>query len=377
MRAWSLAVFAVAVVACTPASTTGLGDHRPDVEPSSDEGLPTGTSSNPTRRWINASRPQDLQAPGVAESGTSPTDLCFADVAGDPSDPTPDYDQFGPVLGSHCNGTDHQDIVDVERVVFIGDSVTVGTPPTLATDYYRNRVADTLAGYFGLDAPGVLWETVDVFTGTTIVRESGDFASCAEWGARADDLLQDGTQLEDCLPASERDKTTLVVMTVGGNDLAGLSEGFMDGFEHAELWSETELFMAQMRTAVEWITSPGRFPNGVYVIMTNLYEYTDGTGDVEACPAAALAGMTNVSDPELPEMVVWAMEEYMSIAVDTDTDMLFLLEQFCGHGYNRDDPNGPCYRGPDAELWFDLTCIHPNSRGHEVMAEMFLSVVQE
>ena len=67
----------------------------------------------------------------------------------------------------------------------------------------------------------------------------------------------------------------------------------------------------------------------------------------------------------------------MSIAVDTGTDMLILLETFCGHGFNYDDPDGRCYRGPDAELWFDLTCIHPNPIGHAVIADMFFNVVQE
>jgi len=71
------------------------------------------------------------------------------------------------------------------------------------------------------------------------------------------------------------------------------------------------------------------------------------------------------------------MEEFMSIAVDTRTDMLFLLESFCGHGYNHDNPNSRCYRGPDAELWFDLTCIHPNPTGHRAIADMMMSVVRE
>ncbi|MEQ9323824.1 MAG: hypothetical protein RIF41_31965, partial [Polyangiaceae bacterium] len=43
----------------------------------------------------------------------------------------PDYDQFMPVVDSHCLGTDHQDITNVEHVVFLGDSVTVSTPPQL------------------------------------------------------------------------------------------------------------------------------------------------------------------------------------------------------------------------------------------------------
>ncbi len=302
---------------------------------------------------------------------------CFQDISGG-GGVGPDYDQFWPEIGTHCNGTNHQDISGVERVVFVGDSITVGTPPTETSDLYRNRLALELAAEFNLAQPNFLWQNVNLFDGTTISRESGDFASCAKWGARADDLMQDSSQLEECMPASQRNKRTLVVMTVGGNDLASLTEGFLDGKPTAELWTQTTEFMALVRDAVEWIKAPGRFPNGVYVVFTNLYEFTDGTGDTGSCPAANLAGMGGaVTDPALEQMVVWSMEEYMSIARDTDTDMLFLLENFCGHGYARDDPNGRCYRGPGAELWFDLSCTHPNPRGHEVIADMFMSVVRE
>ena len=128
-----------------------------------------------------------------------------------------------------------------------------------------------------------------------------------------------------------------------------------------------------------WLGSrPGQFPNGVHVIYTNLYEFTDATGDTSACPAAGLAGYGDaVTDPALEEMVVWSLEQYMDIAVQTQSDMLFLLESFCGHGYRRDDASGRCYRGPDAELWFDLTCTHPNPAGHRVIADMMMDVVLE
>ena len=94
-------------------------------------------------------------------------------------------------------------------------------------------------------------------------------------------------------------------------------------------------------------------------------------------PGAALAGYEAIDDPELTNMVIHAMEQYVSVSVDTGTDMLFLLEHFCGHGYNRDDPDGRCYRGADAELWFDLTCIHPNAGGHDAISNMFMSMVDE
>lgn len=67
----------------------------------------------------------------------------------------------------------------------------------------------------------------------------------------------------------------------------------------------------------------------------------------------------------------------MNLAVQSGTDIIFMLEHFCGHGFHYDDPTTECYKGPDAERWFDDTCIHPNPTGHEVIAEMFMSVIDE
>ena len=332
----------------------------------------------PADALVDLVSPADPVEPDAEADAYAALEECFGALVGGSDVSLPRYEQFEPTIASHCNGTDHQDIEGIERVVFLGDSVTVGTPPTLPSDFYRSILADGLAAEFGIEPPSFLWEQVNPFDGTAVVRESGAFASCAEWGARAEDLLREGTQLEDCFPPASRGVNTLVVMTVGGNDLSSLTTGFTEGRSHEELWAETHAFMADVREAVAWLEEPGRFPAGISIIFTDLYEFTDATGDTTSCPAAALAGFDEpVTDPALPEMVVWAMEEFMSIAVDSDSDMLFLLEQFCGHGYHRDDPDSVCYRGPDAELWFDATCIHPNPAGHAVIADMFLDVVRE
>ncbi len=315
----------------------------------------------------------------TGENDTTSFETCFTDIAADPGQPAPDYDQFSPLIGSHCSGTDHQDISGIERVVFLGDSVTVGTLPTMDADFYRNRLALDLAAQFGLEPPDIFWQAVDLFEGTSISQESGDFASCAKYGARADDLMRDNDQVLDCLPEDQREKTTLVVLTMGSNDLSALAKDFSEGAKtHDQLWEQTEETMQLLREAVEWMVEPGRFPNGIYVVFTNQYEFTDATGDVTACPMAGLAGFEDaVTDPMLEEMVIWSMEQYMSIATETGTDMLFLLESFCGHGFNHDDATGRCYRGAGTELWFDLTCIHPNPTGHAELGEMFLSTILE
>jgi hypothetical protein len=76
------------------------------------------------------SPPEDLDPAQSTWDPNAPlAERCFAGV-GDPSQGLPQYDTFGPEVPRHCMGTDHQDIADLDRVVFLGDSITTGTPPT-------------------------------------------------------------------------------------------------------------------------------------------------------------------------------------------------------------------------------------------------------
>lgn len=306
--------------------------------------------------------------------------LCFSDIW-DPNVGGPDYDQFAPTYASHCFGTNHQDITGIERVVFVGDSVTVGTPPTPYEEYYRGVLADRLAQHFNLEAPSDAWKRASLINGTSLVQDSGDFASCAKWGARTDDLIEDNSQLEDCLPAEERNKRTLVIMTIGGNDIASITKNGAPSGGHtlAEVTMQTQEFVAKLEDAVAWVKDPANFPNGAELVFANMFEFTDATGDVGSCPAAGVAGFDEPwADPQaLEDLVVWANEEYMRIAVDHGADLIFMLEHFCGHGFHHDDPMNRCYRGPTSERWFDVSCIHPNPTGHDVIADMFMAVVDE
>lgn len=345
----------------------------------------------------SASTTTGVDATGMASSGGSetgegssedtgearlgPAAACFAGVYVNDPDLGPDYDQFDPVVGSHCLGTDHQDIAGVERVVFLGDSITVGTPPSLSGQFYRSRLANQLRDQFGLSYgwSESLWKAYDPFEGTSAIRQAEDFWSCARWGGRNDDLMQDDTQLEDCFPPGTRNDRTLVVITSGGNDIANLTKRAIDGATQQELWEQAIEMIDLKQEAVEWLKDPAIFPNGNFVVFANIYEFTDGTGEVESCDVSALAGFDEpVPAPEeLADVVVWIEEEYMRIAVETGSDMIFLFEEFCGHGFNHDNPEAPCYRGPGSARWFDLTCTHPNPTGHQEIADMFMAIVNE
>ncbi|MEE2829249.1 MAG: hypothetical protein VX498_08675, partial [Myxococcota bacterium] len=157
-------------------------DSEPGDEPSEGPDAPDDPGSD------------DDDEPSPEDPPVSAVDLCFSEIAAPPGEPAPNYEQFGPTIADHCNGTDHQDISGIERVVFLGDSVTVGTPPTADAEFYRSRLANQLVAEFGLEAPGPLWEAVNFFEGMSFVQDGGDFSSCAEWGARADDLFRDDDQ---------------------------------------------------------------------------------------------------------------------------------------------------------------------------------------
>lgn len=357
-----------------PGGVTPIDSAPPDTGTPPDDPDPPDDSAPP-----QDSAPVDTGGAGDTASDPGPPSVtdCFGDLG-----LVADYAPYAPVMGSHCMGTNHQDIADVERVVFIGDSLTVGSPPTAAADWYRNRLADELAARFGLEAPSWEWENVNLVDGTTYVVESGDFASCAKYGARTDDLLLDPhRQLETCLPEDQRDKRTLVVMTVGGNDLYALLEGVRDGEDLAALEAEWDGALSDLQDAVRWLTEdPKRFPGGLYLVFANLFDVTDATAaaDIADCVGAQLIGLDDpLLDPWVAGLATEWQEQALALAVETGTDLVFMGEAFCGHGYNYDDASGRCYRDAEAELWYDFTCMHPNEAGHAALAEMMMAVVEE
>jgi lysophospholipase L1-like esterase len=327
--------------------------------PASDGAVPLDRGTPQADKWrLDLTGPDDTWAP---DAGYSPDaqvglrDICFKNI-GDPAKPFPEYDQFLPVYGTHCHGTNHQQIQGVQKVVFLGDSVTAGSPPTLPADFYRTKLTAMLEQKFG----------------------PLEVKNCSAWGARVDDLLlEPHKQILSCFPDPQEPKTTLVVMTVGGNDAAAWAKDGLDGTPISAIMQDVDQAVTLMRDAIEWFgNNPQRFPAGVYVIFASVYEYTDGTGNLSSCPTALLAGMSG-QWPEGRQAYIRVNEQFVKIAVDTQTDVIFMLENFCGHGFAAANPAGECYRGPGTEIWFDLTCIHPNPKGHEQIAKMFMSVVNE
>lgn len=262
----------------------------------------------------------------------------------------PDYDAMG-VQAKSCSGSAHQVIENIERVVFLGDSITAGTPPTASEDFYRNQLAAAMRERFGEDL------VVD---------------DCSRFGARTDDYLPE--QIPACFPDIET-RRTLVFATNGGNDLFAAADVVLNGGSEEDGLAVLQRAIDYQREALSYFRdNTDRFPNGVNVVVANVYEFTDTTGNLSACELADTLGFGGQVDAVV-EATQFLNAAWAEVAIDTETDFLFLNETFCGHGYDRENPAGPCYRGPDTPLYFDPSCIHPSTEGHTAIAGMFAEVV--
>ena len=292
-------------------------------------------------------------ADDVWDPDASLKENCWPDL-GNASGGFPNYDPLGITPGHHCSGTNHQDIDAVEKVVFLGDSITAGTPPTPANQIYRAVLTESLKARFGEDL---------------------EVADCSEFGARTDDYLRD--QIPRCFPGIEP-KRTLVITTMGGNDTFAAASDVLEGGGTGDALDTLNRAIAYQRDTMRWFrdNEDTVFPAGVFIIAGNVYEFTDATGDMSSCPLAETFGFGGVV-PELRDAYIYLNEAFVEIAVETRTDSIWMLESFCGHGFYAGDPTNECYRGADAEVWFDATCIHPNPAGHAAVAQMFLDVVAE
>lgn len=278
---------------------------------------------------------------------------CWSDI-----DPVaagfPVYDNFGVVAGRHCLGSNHQNIDGIERLVFLGDSITAGTPPTPSDEIWRVLFAEAMQARFGEDL---------------------EIADCSRFGARTDDYADE--QIPTCFPAPS-DKRTLVVGTMGGNDIFAAASTLLEGGGVESSLAVLDRAVRYQREAMWWFRDNAElmFPGGVAVISANVYEFTDTTGNLSACPMADQLGFGGQAD-EVGFATGYLNAAWAEIAVETGTDVVFMQEEFCGHGFASTDPENPCYRGPDAAVYFDLTCIHPTPAGHGRLSEMFTAVVDD
>lgn len=176
------------------------------------------------------------------------------------------------------------------------------------------------------------------------------------------------------IPRQDTNVLGLVVFTTGGNDLihsygkAAPVEGAMFGAtaEQARPWQEN--FARRLGEMVATITN--RFPGGCHVFLANIYDPTDGIGDVHK------AGL-----PSWPDGL-FIHREYNRIIADFagrhgNVHLVDIHSAFLGHGIHCTQFWRDFYRRTDPHYWFHSNLEDPNDRGYDALRRLFLNAISE
>lgn len=242
---------------------------------------------------------------------------------------------------------------DAERIIFLGDSITAGSGASKDRRAYRNLLLanddDKWPGSEALELPAILSgdpEVIDVSFG----------------GATTGSLVR--FQLPDLkkkLGDTAVQGTTVVIMTIGGNDA-----------QTALLpWSDADDVIAEAQDnllrILDWLQDTERFAGDVRIYLTNIYEPSDGVGKSKCFLSVNYADKLGHLDA--------FNDELRELGAEREFAVLDLRGHFSGHGFNRQDDTVFGHDPNDTSVWFAGDCIHPNDRGHHELRRMFFHAV--
>jgi len=307
----------------------------------SDDDAPAETTSTPTTD-TDTGTPDTVS---ITDTSSLPTDSVATADTGSlvTTDADPDVDTYVPPGWPP---------LDPARVIFLGDSITDGVGvanqdlayPSLLVSNDDATWPDHLDGDLSSRWPGI--EVIDV----------------ARSGATTETVLAGQLPAIEAALGGPPVGPTLVVGTVGGNDVSGTIFGF------GNLEEEAPKIVDRVDDIAAWFADPARFPDGAYVYLTNVYEPTDAEGQADECFFGL--NLSNI------QPTFEAINADMRVRAEQNSwAMVDLRGHFKGHGFNHDDPKIAAYHADDPTLWLSRDCIHPNQRGHHEVRRLFLAAI--
>jgi lysophospholipase L1-like esterase len=244
-------------------------------------------------------------------------------------------------------------------LVGLGDSITNGYGSSHAHDYFDLLAANDDAAYpemKGRDLrhalPGLSPTPCDLAADYTVSQEHLNF---------------EVPRIKTYPPEVHG----LVAITTGGNDLIhnyGASppaDCAMYGCTEAQATVWKESFRQHLTAIIKRVTA--KFPGGCDIFLANIYDPTDGVGDIDH----ALPGL-----PAWPDGLK-ALALLNGVIADAaqanpNVHLVDLHAGFLGHGIHCADSGNPNYDRADPHYWYYRNLEDPNDRGYDAIRRMFL-----
>lgn len=241
------------------------------------------------------------------------------------------------------------------RLVLMGDSITAGVGASKTNREYRELLQSNA------DRAWPDFTEEDLATRFPSVTEVIDVS---RGGATTYDLRNSQlTALAARLGREPADGETLVVFTIGGND----AQRALNPLEDPEAVIDSTL--ANMEAIIEGLQDPALFAEAPFIYATNIYEPSDGVGQVDDC----FYGINYSA--ALPQLERYNTE-LAAMGDDLGFSVVDLRGHFLGHGFHRKNKQSGAYDADDPTLWFESDCIHPNDRGHHEIRRLFFHAIE-
>lgn len=242
-------------------------------------------------------------------------------------------------------------------LVGLGDSVTDGYGASEGFSYFDRLVANPKNDSEDMDGICLSAVLPNLETLNRSVSGSTSFDCLANQVRRLD------VQPEDVLG--------VVVLTTGGNDLIhnyGRSEPRKDAMYGATL-EEAEPWIAEFEKRLDEILAgiESRFPGGCHIFLANIYDPTDGVGDLENAGMGLPAWADGIKILEKYNAAIQRCAER-----NESTHLVKMREVMLGHGINFWDDENPHYDEDDPTYWYYWNLEDPNDRGYDAIRRAFL-----
>lgn len=237
----------------------------------------------------------------------------------------------------------------------LGDSVTQGYGASPGLDYFKRLVQNPSSEFDDMQDIS-LSQVLPKLKPINLSISGTTSHECVEY------------QLPQLQPY-EADTFGIVVMTTGGNDVihnygrTPPREGAMYGASASQIGEWVKNFDSRLDTIASRVRET--FPGGCHLFVANIYDPTDGDGDIEH------AGL-----PAWPEglQVLAAYNAVLARFADRhpDVTLIDIRAAFLGHGIHCTHSWHRCYRPHDPHYWYWDNLEDPNDQGYDAIRRLFL-----
>ena len=172
------------------------------------------------------------------------------------------------------------------------------------------------------------------------------------------------------LEVADSNTLGVVVVTTGGNDLIhnyGRTPP-RAGAMYGATWEQAQLWLADYESRLETMIAEiqSRFPGGCHIFLANIYDPTDGMGDMPRAGLPAwpdglrlLAGYNQI--------IRRCKERHAGVY------LVNLHDSFLGHGIHCAQFWREHYQSDDPHYWYNINLEDPNERGYDAIRRLFLN----